>query len=94
MTKYRLKRNFNGTWDIQILEELLYYQYSEEQGKSIPITELKWRFYGTLPTYKEAVQHINNKLAEKAYVPIILEPPFPDQDPTKKSFFKSLFNFS
>ncbi len=94
MTKYRLRSNFNGTWDIQILQE--FSQYSHEQGKSVLNTY--WRFYCTYPTYVEAVKCINNELAKKAYVPIIIEPPFPDRDPTlppaKRNFFKLLSNFS
>lgn len=95
MTKYRLSRNFNGTWDIQ--HETKVSRYDHESGDGRHVIATIWeRNYSYPPNmkYAQAKKELETLLAKEAYIPVILVPPLPAKDPSKKSFFKLLSNFS
>lgn len=98
MTKYRLRSNFEGNWEIQYEREVYNYQYDANAIIARQVKGLVWERTYAYPSnmkYATAKKELETLLAKEAYVPTILEPPLPKQDPKKqKSFFKSLFNFS
>lgn len=83
---YRLKSNFDGTWDIETEVESIrhYNDPSEMDSNGYYLTKTFWqvRAFDSKLTYARAKERVERRIAEAAFVPIILTPPFPDRDPT------------
>ena len=79
MTEYRMKKHFEGYWTL----ERLYVDRLSPKDNG-------WhqQFHGSYDKCKSEYDEI---MARKAYIPLILTPPFPDTDPIatfKRKFFK------
>jgi hypothetical protein len=89
MSKYRLKSNFGGTWDIETKVDGVF-RYNDlstmDSNGNHPTKTEKVREWQVKPfdselTYAEAKKRIERKMARDAFVPVILVPPFPEHDP-------------
>lgn len=81
---YRLKSNFNGTWDIETEVERQHWFYDPDtQHNKCEMIKVWESEYGNRNlNYNAAKREVEHRIAKAAFEPTFLTPPLPDRDPT------------
>lgn len=84
MSKYRLKSNFDGTWDIETeVEKTSWHRCPDTQQNTYDLIKVWESTYGERKlSYSAAKRVVESKISEEAFKPTFLTPPLPARDPT------------
>lgn len=96
---YRLKSNFDGTWDIETeVENTLYYNdisKIDDNGYHPTRKEIvkEWRVmpHDSGISYSKAKLLVEHRIAKAAFKPTFLTPPLPNRDPLSRKRFLGIF---
>ena len=81
---YRLKSNFDDTWNIETEVERPHWFYDpdtqQNKHEMVKVWESQYGYRNL--SYSAAKKEVERRIAEAAFVPVILVPPLPDRDPT------------
>lgn len=81
---YRLKSNFNGSWDIETEVERPHWFYDPDtqQNKHEMVKVWESEYGNRNLNYNAAKREVEHRMAKAAFEPTFLIPPLPNRDPT------------